>query len=48
MTILGNGKVGIGTNSPTQNLDIDGSIRIRGGSPGAGKVLTASADGTGS
>jgi hypothetical protein len=40
--------VGIGTNSPTQKLDIDGQIRIRGGAPGAGKVLTSSADGTAS
>ena len=40
--------VGIGTNTPTQKLDIDGQIRIRGGAPGEGKVLTSSADGTAS
>lgn len=34
------GNVGIG-NTPTQKLDVDGSVRIRGGSPSAGKVLTA-------
>ena len=40
------GNVGIGTSNPTQKLDIDGQIRIRGGSPGANKVLT-SADASG-
>lgn len=42
------GNVGIGTSSPTANLDLEGIIRIRGGNPGAGKVLTSSADGTAS
>jgi hypothetical protein len=40
------GRVGIDTVSPTQKLDIDGQIRIRGGNPGLGKVLTSSDDGT--
>ena len=40
--------IGIGTMEPTQKLDINGSIRIRGGSPGDGKVLTSDADGVGS
>ena len=40
--------MGIGTNSPTQKLDIDGQIRIRGGGPGAGKVLTSDATGVAS
>jgi len=40
------GNVGIGTTGPTQALDIDGQIRIRGGAPGAGKVLTSNANGT--
>lgn len=40
------GAVGIGTNAPTQTLDINGTIGIRGGTPAAGKVLTATnADG---
>jgi len=47
MTLLSSGNVGIGTESPTQTLDVDGQVRIRGGAPGAGKVLTSSADGTG-
>jgi len=38
--------VGINVNDPTADLDINGQLRIRGGSPGAGKILTSSADGT--
>ena len=41
-----NGNVGIGMFTPTQKLDIDGQVRIRGGAPGVGKVLTSGADGT--
>ncbi len=43
--LLSSGNVGINTTSPTQKLDIDGQIRIRGGNPGAGKLLTSDADG---
>ena len=40
------GNVGIGTTGPAQKLDINGQIRIRGGNPAAGRVLTATgADG---
>ena len=47
LVIKGNGDVGIGTSAPTQKLDIDGQICIRGGAPGPGKVLTSSGtDGT--
>ncbi len=42
------GNVGIGTVSPTEELDIDGQVRIRGGSPGEGKVLTSDSNGVGS
>ncbi|MDQ5889626.1 MAG: hypothetical protein QG609_119 [Patescibacteria group bacterium] len=36
-----NGNVGIGINDPTSKLDVGGNVRIRGGSPTSGKVLTA-------
>jgi len=35
------GEVGINTSAPTQRLDVNGQIRIRGGSPASNKVLTA-------
>jgi hypothetical protein len=35
------GNVGIGMNDPTTKLDVNGSVRIRGGSPNDGDVLTA-------
>lgn len=48
--VLGeNGAVGLGTDDPTKQLDVNGQVRIRGGSPAAGKVLTADdADGNAS
>ncbi|MBN2197627.1 discoidin domain-containing protein [Candidatus Wolfebacteria bacterium] len=39
------GNVGIGTTSPGAKLEIAGQIKITGGSPGSGKVLTSDADG---
>ncbi len=42
------GSLGIGTIAPTQTLDVNGLVRIRGGSPGTGKILTSAADGTAS
>jgi len=40
------GKVGIGTQVPQAELEVNGQVKITGGSPGAGKVLT-STDSTG-
>gem|GEM_PF-3288304 len=39
------GNVGIGTNNPSAKLEIAGQIKITGGSPGDGKVLTSDANG---
>ena len=43
-----NGNVGIGTTNPSTKLEVAGQIKITGGSPGAGKVLTSDAVGLGS
>ncbi|MEQ1733601.1 MAG: hypothetical protein ABL940_08005, partial [Bacteroidia bacterium] len=45
MTVLGNGNVGIGTTTPTEKLDIAGSIKITDGTEGLNKVLTSDATG---
>ncbi len=47
MVILNGGNVGIGTVSPGAKLEIAGQVKITGGSPGAGKVLTSDAGGLG-
>jgi hypothetical protein len=39
------GNVGIGTTSPTAKLEVAGQVKITGGTPGAGKVLTSDATG---
>lgn len=40
-------RFGVGTNNPSTDLDVNGTVRIRGGSPQVGHVLTAtSTDGT--
>jgi hypothetical protein len=39
------GNVGIGTTSPGAKLEVSGQIKITGGTPGSGKVLTSNADG---
>lgn len=45
MRVVASGLVGINTSTPTAPLDINGQIRVRGGAPGAGKVLTSDANG---
>jgi hypothetical protein len=37
--------VGIGTLTPSAKLEVNGQIKITGGTPGANKVLTSNADG---
>jgi len=39
------GNVGIGTASPGTNLEVNGQVKITGGTPGAGKVLTSDING---
>ncbi|MBK8686273.1 MAG: hypothetical protein IPN26_15555 [Bacteroidetes bacterium] len=45
LTILKNGNIGIGTNTPSERLEVNGQVKITGGTPGAGKVLTSDASG---
>lgn len=45
MTVRGNGRVGIGVLNPDALLHVSGQVKITGGSPGAGKVLTSDATG---
>lgn len=45
MALTTQGNLGIGTTAPTSMLDVNGQVRIRGGLPGAGKVLTSDANG---
>jgi hypothetical protein len=40
--------IGINTPMPTNTLDVNGTLRIRGGAPGANKILTSDANGVGS
>lgn len=45
MRINSSGNVGIGTTNPGAKLEVAGQVKITGGSPGAGKVLTSDASG---
>lgn len=45
MRIADTGNVGIGTVNPTAKLEVAGQIKITGGSPGLGKILTSDATG---
>jgi hypothetical protein len=44
-TYYNDGNVGIGTDSPGAKLEINGRVKINGGSPGSGKVLTSDYNG---
>ena len=48
LTINNNRNVGIGTTSPTEKLEVQGSVKIVDGTQGAGKVLVSDASGKGS
>lgn len=43
--ISNTGNVGIGTSAPSTKLEVAGQVKITGGAPGAGKVLTSDATG---
>jgi hypothetical protein len=45
MRITAAGYVGIGTTAPGSTLEVAGQVKITGGTPGAGKVLTSDAAG---
>lgn len=45
LRVLTNGNVGIGVTDPDAKLEINGQIKITGGGPVQGKVLTSDADG---
>lgn len=45
LTVLGNGNVGIGSNNPVAKLEVAGQLKITGGNPAQGKVLTSDANG---
>jgi len=45
LTVATSKNIGIGTTNPTTNLDVNGTIRVRGGTPGNGQVLTSDANG---
>ena len=45
LSATGTGNVGIGSSDPTSKLEVAGQVKITGGSPGNGKVLTSDANG---
>jgi hypothetical protein len=45
IALMPSGNVGIGTANPSSKLEVNGQIKITGGVPGSGKVLTSDASG---
>ncbi|MFA6322494.1 MAG: hypothetical protein WCX71_03365 [Candidatus Buchananbacteria bacterium] len=45
LTISSGGNVGVGTTAPGAKLEVSGQVKITGGAPGAGKVLTSDSNG---
>jgi len=45
LTVLKNGNTGIGIDNPENKLEVAGQVKIIGGNPGEGKVLTSNAEG---
>lgn len=45
LTVIPNGNVGIGVTDPDASLEVNGQLKITGGSPGVNKVLVSDADG---
>jgi len=45
LIIKNDGKVGIGTDTPTADLEVSGQIKVTGGSPGTNKILISDASG---
>jgi len=45
LALLPSGNVGIGTKTPTAKLDVNGTVRLKTGNQGAGKVLTSDLNG---
>lgn len=45
MVLLNNGNLGVGVTDPDARVEVSGQIKITGGTPGNGKVLTSDANG---
>lgn len=45
LVIKNDGKIGIGTNTPAAELEVNGQVKISGGNPGSGKILSSDANG---
>jgi hypothetical protein len=45
ITVLKNGNTGLGVDKPSHKLEVNGQVKITGGNPGKGKVLTSDATG---